>query len=115
MIDTLEIPIFQKSYELYKELYLALKQFPKPDRYAVGQKCELLLSDLLDLLFQAGSLPKAQKSPYLDRASAKLNLFRIQLRLARDIRALDQKKYLALQAETDEIGRMLGGWKKSVQ
>ena len=113
-MDTFEIPIFKKSYELYKGLYGALKQFPKQDRYASGQKCELLLSDFLDLLFQAGALPKGEKLPCLEKASAKLNLFRMQLRLAKDIRALDQKKYLIFQIDVDEIGRMLGGWKKNI-
>ena len=33
----------------------------------------------------------------------------------KDIKSIDNKKYLALQTTIDEIGRMLGGWIKSVK
>lgn len=108
------MPIFKKSYELYKEFYLCLKNFPKSDKHALGQKCELALADLLENLLKAMGASRPEKAPYLDQASAKLNLTRVYLRLAKDIRALDANKYVALQASVDEIGRMLGGWKKSL-
>jgi hypothetical protein len=42
-------------------------------------------------------------------------MLRVFLRLAHDTKTIDQKKYIALQAITDEIGRMLGGWLKSLR
>lgn len=114
-MNEFDIPIFKKIYELYKELYLDLKNFPRQDRYALGQKCELLVIEILDLILSASQLSKSEKLPILQRASSRLNLFRVYLRLAKEIRALDNKKYLILQEDTDEIGRMLGGWIKSVR
>lgn len=114
-MDNFDVPIFKKSYDLYKEFYLCLKNFPKVDRYSLGQKCEVLIMEILDCLLLASGLPKTSKAPYLDTASAKLNLLRVHLRLAKDIRALDNQKYIVLQEMVDEIGRMLGGWRKSVK
>lgn len=114
-MDTLEIPIFRKTYELYKEFYGRRKQFPKADRYVLGQQCEGALVDILRMLFQAGSVSKQDKAAHLDRASIELNMLRIYFRMAKDIKAVDVKTYVALEERVDEIGRMLGGWRKSVQ
>lgn len=48
-------------------------------------------------------------------SDAKLNVLRIFLRLTKDTKLLDLKKCLLLQEIVDEIGRMLGGWMKSVR
>jgi hypothetical protein len=40
---------------------------------------------------------------------------RIFIRLMKDTKGIDNKKYLAVQAQTDEIGRMLGGWIRSTK
>jgi len=106
---------FKKSYDLYKEFYSCLKIFPKQDRYALGQKSETILMEILECLLTATGLPKAEKLPFLDKASGKLNILRIYMRLAKDIKAMDNKKYIFFQESVDEIGRMLGGWKKSIQ
>lgn len=37
------------------------------------------------------------------------------IRLAKDVQALDNKKYLQLEQALQEIGRMLGGWRKSIK
>lgn len=111
-MDTFEIPIIKKSYEFYRELYIVVKQFPKGDRYALGEKCDLAALELLASLFEAGSVTKTEKRPLLARASVQLNLIRVYLRLAKDIKIVDMKRYLALQTDLEEMGRMLGGWKR---
>lgn len=114
-MDEFDVPVFRKSYELYKGFHLCLKDFPKVERYSLGQKCEGALLDVLESLLRASGLPRAEKLPYLDQASPKLNLFRVYLRLAKDIRALDTKRYTVFQQDIDEIGRMIGGWKRSLR
>lgn len=114
-MNEFDVPIFKKSYDLYKEFYICLKTFPKQDRYSLGQKSESLMTEILECLLTATGLPKAEKLPHLDKASGKLNILRIYIRLAKDIKAMDNKQYIFFQYSVDEIGRMLGGWKKSVQ
>jgi putative aminopeptidase FrvX len=33
----------------------------------------------------------------------------------KDVKAIDSKKYVLIEAHLDEIGRMLGGWIKSTK
>jgi hypothetical protein len=44
--------------------------------------------------------------------STKLDILRIYMRLAKDLRLLDLKKYETTAVHITEIGRMLGGWIK---
>jgi len=108
-----DIPIFTKSYELYKIFYSYLPVFPKKDRYTLGQKCENILLDLVEAIMLASSLTKQEKSPILKRASLKLDLLKVLFRLGKDLKILDNKKYLVLEGYLQEIGRMLGGWIKT--
>src|SRR3989338_5663937 len=113
MLNDFDIPIFKKAYELYKTFYLYRVTISKQDRYTIWQRGENLIIDILEGILLASQLPKEPKAPVLERTSAKLNLLRIFLRLAKDVKALDQKKYLALEEKVDEVGRMLGGWLKA--
>lgn len=110
-----DIPIFKKLYELYKLIHLYRASVPKADRYTLWKRAEDTCIELLELVITAGQLNQQQKAAYLTKASTKLNLLRIFIRLAKDTKAIDPKKYLALQTLMDEIGRMLGGWLKSTK
>jgi len=50
----------------------------------------------------------------VQKSSAKLDVLKLFLRVAWEIKALDNKKYIALSEKLDEIGRMLGGWLKQL-
>ncbi len=49
----------------------------------------------------------------LEKASQKLDLLKVLIRLTKDLKILDNKKYLEIQKRIREIGKMLGGWIKS--
>jgi hypothetical protein len=42
-------------------------------------------------------------------------LLKFFLQVAWEIKALDNKKYIRLSEKLDEIGKMLGGWLKSIK
>lgn len=110
-----DIPLIQKLYDFYKLLYQYLKLFPKRDRYTLGQKLDALTLTIFELVIMAGTTPQDRKLPYLEKAIVSLDFLKILLRLAKDIQALDNKKYLQLEQSLQEIGRMLGGWKRSIK
>lgn len=114
-MNELDIPIFKKSYDLYKDFYTLRLSVPKQDRYTLWQKCESLLIDVLEGVLFASQQSKLEKLPTLEKTSVKLNFLRVCVRLMKDIKALDTKKYIIIEANLDEIGRMLGGWIKSTK
>ncbi len=108
-----ELPILHKLCELYKIFYGYLKLFAKPDRHALGAKCEMYIISALELLLQAGYSGKEQKLLLLKQASVKLDCLKYFIRLACDLEIIDRKKYLILQNQMQDIGRQLGGWQRS--
>ncbi len=63
----------------------------------------------------AGATREEKKLPYLVKAIITADLLKILIRLAKDTYVLDNKKYLKLEENLQEIGRMLGGWKRSIK
>lgn len=70
--------------------------------------------ELLELLFLANSKKGQAKLPPLQQADLKLSLLKVLIRLAYDSKAIHLKHYIRLQEKLHEIGRMLGGWIKSL-
>jgi hypothetical protein len=114
-MDEFGIPIFKKSYGLYKTFYSYRNTVPKQDRYALWQRCENIILDILEGLLLASQLSKDEKLPVLEKVSLRLNFLRVFLRLSKETRVIDNKKYILLQEMIDEIGRMLGGWIRSIK
>lgn len=114
-MEEFDIPIFKKIYELYKYFDGLKNSIPKQVRYTLWQKCETVLLETLENILLASQMPKNEKLPILEKSSVKLNLFRVFIRLTKEVKVIDNKKYLLLQESTDEIGRMLGGWIKSTK
>lgn len=109
-----EAPIIQKTYDFYRELYLTVGKMPKKDKYTLGEKVQKITLDLLELFITA-SYSKLNKLLILEKASAKLELLKILIRLSNEIKAINSKKYLYLEELLQEIGRMLGGWLRSLR
>ena len=85
------------------------------DRYTVWQRSENTTLNILEGLLKVGYLQQERRSEQLIQVSAQVDLLRVFLRLTLDVKAINQKKYIGLQQALDEIGRMLGGWMKSLK
>ncbi|MFA6077108.1 MAG: four helix bundle protein [Candidatus Paceibacterota bacterium] len=114
-MNDLDIPILRKSYDLYKEFYKLRLVVPKQDRYVLWQKCENTLITVLEGALLASQQSKMEKLPTLERTSVKLNFLKVCVRLMKDVKAINSKTYIVIEADLDEIGKMLGGWIKSTK
>lgn len=110
---TLDIPIFAKLYDFYRNLSARIPSFPKTKRYTLGQRLDDITLDIFELLI---AVPNAKdKVETLSQISIKLDLLKILLRFAKDGQALKDKNYIELQATLQEVGKMLGGWIRSAK
>ena len=107
-----QISVITKTYDLYKLQYQYSKAFPKSDKYSLGEKIKSIILEILELLMEAETAKKDWKKSFLEKASVKLGLLKILIRLSNDIKILDNKKYLELEEKIIEIGKMIGGWMK---
>lgn len=96
-------------------MYQSLKLFPKKDRYSLGQRLDSLTLTIFESVIDASIQEKEKKLPSIEKSIISLDLLKVLIRLSKDIQALDNKKYLQLEQALQEIGRMLGGWRKSLK
>lgn len=110
----LDIPIFHKIYDLYKLLHSYHNLIPKSARYNLWYKCESTALALLEALIETGHRKGEERLQLLFTISNKLDLLKVLIRLAKDTHTIDNKQYLEVQTIIQEIGKMVGGWIKSV-
>jgi len=111
----MDVPIFKKTYDFLKEFYVFELDLPKKDRYTLGQRCENCLLGILEGIIIAAQAEKSEKLKSLIAVSNKVDLLKVFIRLAFDTKALNEKRYIICQNHLQEIGRMIGGWIKSVR
>jgi hypothetical protein len=114
MINDIDIPIINKTSDLYRTFHDYRKIIPKQDRFTIYERSEQLIIDIIESFFEAGYFKGNAKVSVLDKASIRLNTLRFFIRTLKDIKSIDNKKYIILQSMIDEIGRMLGGWIRSL-
>lgn len=88
--------------------------FPRTEKYSLGNRIEDRTLELIEGFFAVNGLPNSLKRQPLSVLSNKLEVLKLLVRLAFETKCIDQKKYLTLQATLQEVGRMLGGWIRSV-
>lgn len=105
-----DLVIFQKAYDCHLYLYVALKNFPKSEKFTLVADIKNTFFEMLKLFIEANKLQYKKKLLY--EADVKLVILRFQLRAAKDLQFLKLKQYEILAANLSEIGKMLGGWIK---
>jgi len=93
--------------------YQALKQFPKHEKHVLGAEIRLSMLQLQRLIITA--FKRYHKKTTLTDLDIELAILKRKVRLAKDLRYLDIKKYQLWIEKLVEIGRMIGGWIKSVK
>ncbi len=104
-------PAVQKTYEFVLWLVQKVEHFPRSYRFTVGDRVTASALDLLTLLVEAAYT--RQKERPLESASQRVNALRYLLRLAKDLHLMSVESYGFSAENLDEIGRMVGGWRKA--
>jgi hypothetical protein len=81
----------------------------------VGQKISQSFLDVLELTFTASYLPPDQKIIMLGKTISRLDILKFFTQIAWENKLISTEKYLELSKKLQEIGRMLGGWRKGLQ
>jgi len=80
----------------------------------LGTKIDSLFLDTIENMIKARYSDKIEKQIFLKRASVKLDLLKFFLQISWEIKSLEAKKYIKLSEKLNEVGKMLGGWIKSL-
>ena len=104
--------VVTKTYDVVLWVLNKVEHFPRAHRFSLGERLMDAALDLLMTLVQAAYA--TEKVVLLRQASLKTNCLRYLLRLAKDVRLINLDAYSFSTEKVEEIGRMIGGWQKSL-
>ena len=109
-----ETPIFTRTFDLLTWLLPVTDHFPKAHRHTVTQRLLGAAFDLRERLEEANNRQGAARQERLERADEALSKLRLYLRLTTQWGWLSPGQYKHVSVMVAEVGRLLGGWQKTV-
>ena len=104
-------PVLEKHYDLVLWFLPKLANFPKDQRYVLADRIGVLLLDILGLLTEA--VYSVDRAEVLKTVNVRLDQLRYFVRVTKDMKYISITQYDHFTIKTIEIGRMVGGWKRT--
>jgi len=109
------LPVLEKAKVLYKDWLELYRNIERRARFGIGTKIDLLFLETLDLLRKAAYNPINTKIVLLGQVLERLDSLRFYVQLLWETHLISTEKYAAFSPGIEELGRMVGGWKKGLQ
>lgn len=104
-----------RAKEAYQGWHNHLVNLKRIDRDTIGTKIDAMFLSILELIFRACfAYDKFEKLSLVSQAIGKTDLLKFFLQIGWEYKILNHTQYGTLILNLDEVGRMLGGWKKSL-
>jgi hypothetical protein len=104
--------LLTKLQDLLVYLIPQLNRFPRDQKFVLGDRIETKLLDVQEDCLRA--YYGRDKRGHLLEANLQLEVARHLVRLAHALKLFSNHTYGVLAEKMDEVGRMIGGWLKSV-
>jgi hypothetical protein len=108
-----ESPIFIKSFETLEWVLQHTSKFPKHQRFVMAKRIEEAALSFHDSLVWASKTQ--EKSNPLSEADFHLERLKIYNRLAMRLKLSSFAQYEYLAKALEELGKLLGGWQRSLK
>lgn len=106
-------PIFSKTYDFILWLLNHTENYPKSERFRMARRLEDTAFEFYELIVEASRADK-RKRQLLQQADLALDKLRLYWRLAHGRRLAKKGQYHHGARQLSEIGKLLGGWMKSL-
>ncbi|MEO8354455.1 MAG: diversity-generating retroelement protein Avd [Chloroflexota bacterium] len=106
-------PIFSRTYDLVAWLIPLTVKFPRSQRFVMAAALQREAIHFQELLIEA--VHRREKSDLLASADAELDKVRTHLRMCLEMGLIQSGQYEHAARMMTEIGRLLGGWMKTLQ
>lgn len=108
-----ELKIRQKCEDMIAYGYVALRQFPRSEKFTLAAEIKRSMLRLLALIITCNK--RYYKKTTMQELDVELDVLRSYIRLAMTLGFLPIRKYEIWAGQLNEIGRMIGGWFKSIK
>lgn len=109
-----EMVIFTRTYDFISWLIPFTQNFPRSQRFVVTGRLQNASLNFQELLIEANAKRGTERKEKLEEADVELLKIRLYLRLCNKWDWIKSGQYQHASKMVAEMGRLLGGWKKSV-
>ena len=106
-----ELPVYKATYDLILGIFRFTKDFTREYKYTIGEKLKNETLDLIILIYRANS--KKNKVETLQSAREHIEVIRLLLRLLKDLRQINLKKFVTINKLVENVSKQITGWQKS--
>lgn len=108
------LSVIQRISETYKLWHGTLTIMPRMSRYTIGTRIDKLFLDIIELIIKAAYAPREKKQLFIVEATKTVDVLQLFLKIAWEMKLVENDKYLVISSPLVEVGKMLGGWKKQL-
>ena len=101
----------ESHYRFILWLVPVVDRFPRTRKFLLGDRLQTTALDVLERLVEATYTRR--RAGHLAGANLGLEKLRFLIRLARDLRCLDHRRYEFAARSIDDTGRRIGAWRKA--
>jgi len=112
MDEKTQSPIFSKTSNFLLWLLQHTEKYPKSERFRLAKRIEDSAFEFYEALIHA--VKTSDKRRYLLVADLELDKVRLYIRLAHARQLTNHEQYLFAAESLTEIGKLLGGWLKTL-
>ena len=108
------LPVIERAKVAYKIWLVAHRKMARSERFGIGDRIDKLWLNLLDALRKTAYASIDQKLPPLEEAIRAVDAVRFFIQIAWESGLMAQSHFISLGKDVEEIGRMVGGWKRGI-
>ncbi len=108
------LPVIERAKAAYKIWLIVHRKMARSERFGIGDRIDALWLDLLDALRKTAYAPIDKKLLALDAVIRAVDAVRFFIQIAWESELMAQSHFISLGKDIEEIGRMVGGWKKGI-
>ncbi len=101
MSDYYHLDVYKSSYKLLVEIHTSFKNLNREHNYTIGEKVKERVLDVLVGIYRANK--STNKVMALEQILNDVEYIRLSLRLLRDLRVLNEKKYVRLLVLCEDV------------
>ncbi len=111
MTTCYNLPVYKESYDLLLEIFKVTKEFQREYKYTIGESIKKETIDMLINIYRANAGKK--RVEHIEEARENIEVIRLLLRLLKDLRQINLRKFVQLNEKVENLSRQLTGWQKS--
>jgi four helix bundle protein len=108
-----QLDVYQSSYKLLQEIFIHTKNLNKEYKYSLGEDIKKKSFEVVLNIYRANR--EKDKVKFINTARDDIEFIRISVRLLKDLKVLNLKKFTLLNQSIEEVSKQLGGWAKYCQ